>query len=468
MVQVRAQRRWRSAIAPMALLATAIALVAGVVVVPAAEAAPVASRPIGSIGAVGAVPDGVDVYDGNTATPARTSVYGTDRGTVGVAVYDAAHTRLLISEYRPATGAKVGSTRTVSVAGWPRWGGFYAAPDGYFYVLVGRDNPRMSKTYPVIAVRRYTSAWAAAGVAYIRGGATQGLPGIVEPFAGGTAHVALVGQRLVVHTSRLINSATSSGQHHQANFTFEVDTRTMTATPFADLGGSSYSSHSFQQLVAMNGSDLVMIDHGDAYPRAVQMGVMAGYPERRAVKDYNLITFPGAIGDNYTGAQLTALVSGKSGIGVVGTSVPTGGAALAPKTTTRNAFLITANPATGKHHLQWLTKYAPASKVQVTSPRAVQVGPDLFAVLYQVRGHATGGYLTEYRLINSVGKMLAVRRIAGVSAAITSEPVLVGTTIYWVGQAVAQRGGVSGQGYLFGLDLSRASAPKLVPGARMR
>src|SRR5690606_29986046 len=63
MVQVRVQRRWRSAIAPVALLATAIALVAGVVVVPAAEAAPVASRPIGSIGAVGAVPDGVDVYD---------------------------------------------------------------------------------------------------------------------------------------------------------------------------------------------------------------------------------------------------------------------------------------------------------------------------------------------------------------------------------------------------------------------
>jgi hypothetical protein len=96
----------------------------------------------------------------------------------------------------------------------------------------------------------------------------------------------------------------------------------------------------------------------------------------------------------------------------------------------------------------------------------VQVGPDLFAVLYQVRGHATGGYLTEYRLINSAGRMLAVRRIAGVSAAITSEPVLVGTTIYWVGQPVAQRGGVSGQGYLFGLDVSRASAPKLVPGAR--
>jgi hypothetical protein len=456
---------WRAAITPLALMAVAIA---AAVEAPAAEAAPAASRPIGAVGAVGAVPDTVDVYAGNTATPARTTVYGAHSGNVGVAVYDAAHVRLLIDEYQSATGAKVGKTRSIAFGGWPEWGGFFAAADGYFYVLVGRDNPHMASNYPVIAVRRYTSAWAAAGVAYIRGGATQGLPGIVEPFAGGAAHVALVGDRLVVHTSRLINSSTSSGQHHQANFTFEVDTRTMTARPFADLGGYSYSSHSFQQLVAMNGRDLVMIDHGDAYPRAVQMGVMAGYPDQRVVQEYNLLAFPGAIGDNYTGAAITALVSGKSGIGVLGTSVRTGGSTLAPKATTRNAFLITATPATGKHRLQWLTGYAPASQVEVTSPKAVQVGPDLFAVLYQVRGRATGGYITEYRLINSAGTMLAVRRIAGVSAAITSEPVLIGTTIYWVGQPVAQRGGVSGQGYLFGLDVSRASAPKLVPGARMR
>jgi hypothetical protein len=120
--------------------------------------------------------------------------------------------------------------------------------------------------------------------------------------------MTLAGNRLVVHMSRLMYDI--NGVHHQGDLTFEVDTGTMTATTFQQLGDNPYSSHSFQQLVAMNGSSLVTIDHGDAYPRAIRMGVMANYPSARKISNYAFFDFNGNTGDNFTGAAVTDLISG--------------------------------------------------------------------------------------------------------------------------------------------------------------
>jgi len=348
-----------------------------------------------------------------TATPDRLYYYADSAGNLVVVTHDPTAGALAIDTFDPSTLEHVGDTRSVSLAGWPNWGGFYAGPDGYFYVLVGCPNPNEDDTLDVVAVRRYDRDWTLVGTAYVQGGATQIWKGIYSPFAASAPHMVLVGNRLVVHMGRLLYAI--EGVHHQANFTFEVDVDTMIATTFDGASGYANCGHSFQQLVAMNGGNLVMIDHGDAYPRAIQMGVVADYPTQRRVARYDLFEFNGAIGDNFTGATVTGLVSGPSGIVVVGNSIrhpdaPHG--ALGPADEHRNIYAIWADPASGTHTVQWLTDFAPQGADSALEPRVVQVAPDRYAVLFSVRNDS--GYRMEYRLIDSAGAVLTSASFPGV------------------------------------------------------
>jgi len=373
-------------------------------------------------------------YDGgNWAQPDLLDYYTDGAGNLAIVSHDSAAGTLAIDTYDPSTLQRVGEARTISLAGWPDWGGFYAGPDGCFYVLVGQENPNEDDALNVVAVRRYDSNWNLVGTAYVLGGATQGgIKGIYSPFAYGAAHMVLVGDRLVVHMARLIYVI--AGLHHQVNLTFEVDVDSMTATTFDQLGGCAYCSHSFQQLVVMNDGNLVLIDHGDGYPRGVQMGVMANYPAQRRVSTYDLFPFNGATGDNFTGATVTGLVSGPSGIVVVGTSIQQPNAPNGPLGSgdeKRNVYAIWADPASGAHTVHWLTDFAPQGAENALEPRVVQVGVDRYAVLFSVQNES--GYRTEYRLIDSAGTVLASGFFPGMFFCSVSQPILIGGKLYWAG-----------------------------------
>jgi hypothetical protein len=47
----------------------------------------------------------------------------------------------------------------------------------------------------------------------------------------------------------------------------------------------------------------------------------------------------------------------------------------------------------------------------------------------------------------------------------TSDPVLIGAKLYWVGEPLAAAGSGSGHGYVYGLDIISPGAPRLLaPG----
>jgi hypothetical protein len=432
-----------------------------------ASAAPAATQvPSGALGGVGTItPFATSEYRGwHWANPDPVDSYVTSDGELAVVKHG--HDRLSIDTYDPATLSPEGKTTTIDLSGWPDWGGFYAAPDGDFYVLVGRDNPDENDDLEVVAVRRYDASWNRLGTAYIKGGATQhGVGGIYKPFVAGDPHMVLADGRLVVHMSRLIYAEPYHGQivHHQVNLTFEVDTDTMTATTFDQLGGSAYASHSWQQLVAMNGNDLVTVDHGDAYPRAIQLGVMADYPSSRAVATYDLFDFNGAVGDNFTGASVTDLISGPGGVVVLGNSIPqpdAPGGTLGSRDEHRNVFAISADPATGAHTTNWLTQFAPDSQGTVVGPRVVRVDTDRFAVLFGVQG---GGHSRlEYRLMTSSGKVLARETFPAVFYASINAPVHHGDDIYWVGTNPDD----DSDAYVYKLNITDPAAPKIIAARR--
>lgn len=431
----------------------------------AASAQAVAAVPLGGLIAIGDLStDATSSYHGwNWANPDPVYLYD-DSGELEVVRYDGTDDALTIDGYDPVTLQPVGAAHTVSLDGWPDWGGFYAGPDGYFYVLVGQENPDEDDNLDVVAVRRYDQSWNLVGTAYVKGSATQGsVKGIYSPFAAGAAHMVLDGNLLVVHMGRTIYAV--QGVHHQVNLTFQVDVTTMTATTFDELGDVSYSSHSFQQLVAMNGSDLVMVDHGDAYPREIQLGVMAGFPSQRAVADYDLFDFNGAEGDNFTGASVTSLISGPQGVVVLGNSIPQPDAPNGPQgsdTQMRNAFAIAADPATGSHHVEWLTSFDADGTTTASELRSVQVGTDRYAVLYGVSSATS--YQLVYQLFDSSGAVLASTTFPGVFYSTICDPVLIGHTAYWVGDEPGA--GDNAPGYLYGLDVSDPSHPVLADTER--
>lgn len=401
---------------------------------------------------------------GNWAVPDDVGYYADESGNLAIVSHDPSAGTLAIDKYDRMTLRHVGAKTSVSLTGWPDWGGFYAGPDGCFYVLVGRDNHAENDTLDVVAVRRYDSDWHLIGAAYVQGGASQGHKGIYSPFDAGAPQMVLVGNRLVVHMSRLLY-AEPDGRHHQVNFTFEVDVDVMTTTPFGLLGGYSYCSHSFRQLVAMNSGSLVTIDHGDAYPRAIRMGVMAHYPAQRQVRTYDLFAFNGAIGDNFTGATVTGLVSGPSGVVVIGNSIqhpnaPNG--TLGSADERRNVYAIWADPATGTHVLRWLTDFPPLGADNALEPRAVQVGPDKYAILFSVLNGA--GYRMEYRLIDSAGTVLGSASFPGAFFCAASNPILLGDKLHWLGiEPDSWPGPVPA--HLYGMDVSDPMRPSLLVGA---
>lgn len=373
------------------------------------------------------------VYGWNWAWPDSVYPYAISGDRIGVVTPGSEN--FTVAVYSTATGRQVGRTTTISMSGWPIWGGFYAAPDGNFYVAAGRSNSSESDNFTTAVVRKYNASWKLQGTAAIKGGWSHGsIKGIYSPFDAGAADMVLVGNRLVLHFPRLMYRA-PDGLHHQGNFTVEVDTKSMSAVPFENLGDTVYSSHSFNQFVTTNGSDLVFVDHGDAYPRSIQMGVMRNYPAGRFADTYDLLTFAGSIGDNYTGARVTDIISGPQGVVVLGNTRPKPGSKSSfinvDHDAAHDGFSIAANPKTGAHTFRSLTSVPKSSDVR--GPRAVQIGADRFAVIYAVDTNVNSDKRTSqlvYSVMDSGGRVLSTTRFGGIDFAPSVAPVRVGGAVY--------------------------------------
>ncbi|MFT4262252.1 MAG: hypothetical protein QM572_02625 [Nocardioides sp.] len=436
----------------------------------------VAAAPSGALVQVGTTDPAVAYGDGEWGwtsssgtempwvSPDNVALFTDASGDLGVASYAAGTGRLAVQSWDPSTlSAVAGSARSIDLGAWPIWGGLYAAPTGDFYVAAGRVNTGESDSFRAVAVMRFDAAWNLVGTAYVTGGATQGFKGIYEPFEAGRAAMTLVGDRLVLHMGRTMYAI--DGVHHQAGLTVEIATSTMTATPFQQLGGYAYSSHSFNQFVTAYGGSLVVVDHGDAYPRSVQMGTMAGYPARREVATTDLLSITGQAGNNYTGVAVGGVVPTESGILVAASSVDQDAAAGQSFNDdhdhqARNAVVIAADPATGSHTTTRLTSYSPTGDTTARAGRIARVAANRYAVVGSVRSGSS--VATHYWLLDDHGTLLAHRSFTGLFFSDTTELHLLGSTLFWVGVARPAPGdGSSVPAYLFSLDVTAPEDPLL-------
>lgn len=177
----------------------------------------------------------------------------------------------------------------------PIFGGFFSG-EKYHFIVFGNTNHEENDQKEVIRVVKYDKAFKRLGSVSIRGGESY----TVVPFDAGSLRMAEEGNQLVVHTARL-RYLTPDGLNHQSQLTLLIDTHQMKATNYLGAFQANHVSHSFDQYAAFDAGNLVLLDHGDAYPRSVALSKSNGNERFTSI---DLFKIPGLIGANQTGVSL--------------------------------------------------------------------------------------------------------------------------------------------------------------------
>lgn len=284
-------------------------------------------------------------------------------------------------------------TKTIAVE-LPKFGGFYATDTNY-YILSGQDNLSESADVECYRITKYDLNWNRISSTGLYNCNTY------EPFDAGSARFDVCGKYLLIRTCHTMYQA-SDGRHHQANVTIEVDTDSMQITDsFTKVWNISggYISHSFNQFIKLENNKIVAVDHGDAYPRSIVLTKygrdVTGGTFSGSVSAYNLISFPGSIGANYTGATV-------GGFEISSTSYLTAGNCVAiddnyTSNSTRNIYVTVTDKSTNNTTVNYITNFAEGS-TSTTCPHLTKVSDTDFLLTW------TQGSDLYYTMIDENGQ----------------------------------------------------------------
>ena len=172
------------------------------------------------------------------------------------------------------------------------FGGFYAGEE-YNYIVFGQNNEEEDDNKEVIRVVKYDKDFNRISSAKVSDCYT------ITPFDAGSLRMSENGDDLTVHTARL-RYKTEDGLNHQSQLTIIINTQTMTVKNPLVRFQENHVSHSFNQFVKYDNGNLLLVDHGDAYPRSIVLHKLHG----QTFEESNLFTIPGEIGANCTGVTL--------------------------------------------------------------------------------------------------------------------------------------------------------------------
>lgn len=311
------------------------------------------------------------------------------------------------------------------------WGGFYHGTDGNFYIAIGYNNLKESKTKTVIKVIKYDKNWKKVKTANIKGGVSNVFEGIYIPFRAGNCSMDMKGSTLYIHTAREM-FVHSDGLHHQSNISFATDTKTMKAKASND----SYVSHSFNQYVRFDNDNLYLVDHGDGYPRSVNLTIVKNYGQKDSTSsEYDLFNIKGSSGENYTGCTVGGMEVGKKNVMVCGTAQPhyfkIKGVSGMNYGYAHNVYLIVANKETGKKKTIWLTQNNPkTTKTVIGDTRMIKLDDNRFGIMYTT---TTGNKSKlNYVVVDNDGKIIYTRTYSDMTFSGGTQPIIYNGRIVWI------------------------------------
>lgn len=174
------------------------------------------------------------------------------------------------------------------------FGGFYSG-EKYNYIVFGQENKEENDNKEVIRIVKYDKEFNRIDECSIKGGESF----TIQPFRSSSVRMAENENELTIHTSRL-RYTTDDGLNHQSQLTIILDTDTMKTKNYLGEFQKNHVSHSFNQFAQYDGDKLVLVDHGDAYPRSIVLNKESG----SEFTEVDLFKIPGAIGANCTGVTI--------------------------------------------------------------------------------------------------------------------------------------------------------------------
>lgn len=174
------------------------------------------------------------------------------------------------------------------------FGGFYSG-EKYNYIVFGQNNTEENDEKEIIRIVKYDKQFNRIDDCSIKGEESF----TTKPFDAGTVRMAENGNELTIHTSRE-RYTTNDGLNHQSQLTIILDTDTMKTKNYLGEFQKNHVSHSFNQFAQYDGDKLILVDHGDAYPRSIVLNKESG----SEFTEVDLFKIPGAIGANCTGVTI--------------------------------------------------------------------------------------------------------------------------------------------------------------------
>lgn len=349
-------------------------------------------------------------YARNWAAPVYSNLYANDDGTLmrveGLSASDGC--TVAVEQY--TEDGKLLWKKTIE-GELPIFGGFYHGTD-YNFLVFGQKNEAEDNEAEVIRVVRYTKNWHRIDGAGIYGSDT------VSPFEAGSCRMAQSGDFLYLHTSHLMYRH-SDGNRHQSNLSFDIHIPTMTA--FRSIEG--YVSHSFNQFLLADGADVLRLDHGDAYPRAVQISRFDGAAGWFSEESEQIAVLPvyGKLGANDTGVELGGFEASSSSWLTVGLSR----AQTENADPMKNIFVAATDKKTLKTTVRWLTDYESADGVKVSNPQIVKISDERFLLLW------TENAQLRYVFLNGAGEAEGtVYSVNGIPLS-DCKPVFTDNSVVW-------------------------------------
>ncbi len=258
----------------------------------------------------------------------------------------------------------------------PIFGAFYAGSDAY-YILSGQRNPSESPNVEVYRLTKYSKSWVKQNSAGLKDCYTT------VPFDAGCPRMAECGDSIVIHTSHE-RYLTEDGKHHQSNITVRVNKNTMKVLAGDYQFGIGYASHSFNQFVKIEDGKVVLVDHGDAFPRSVVLTrfdlSQIGSDSFAKHESADLLKIPGTEGDNATGVTVGGFEISASHYLVAGSSVVQD--AKNTERETYNVFVASADKKTLGVDLKWITSFAEGDGT-VSTPQLVKLDGGSFLLLWE-------------------------------------------------------------------------------------
>lgn len=248
-------------------------------------------------------------YNWNWADTVKSYLY--ENQAAGVTRVEYINGKIVAEDYN--NSFKLCASRIIPME-LPIWGGFYAG-ENYNFIIFGQENPSEDDNKEVVRVVKYSKDWKRLGEVGLCGANT------IKPFSYGSLRCTEYGDYLYIRTCHEMYQS-SDGLNHQANMTIAVRQSDMVITDSfyeVEYNCVGYASHSFNQFILVDQNrNLVTLDHCDAYPR----GILLTRPETAKAGDNELIgwfensqlvTFPGTIGDNHTGASVGGFAETENG-----------------------------------------------------------------------------------------------------------------------------------------------------------